>query len=204
MLDHAHADAAEGFQPRDQIHDLLFRVDELHDRVVQAARRRHAQIAAHFPVGELQIWASARREKKKDCGSRRSRGSGRWRSAECAGRCLARVDSRLGRRSPEFERCLAKSRQQKNSTFVDPFLAGIVFLTKFGGKVQIQSIDTVAETVLGFLRNGVVDERCLDCLLHVLYKVLSSTKCSRNTSTSELLAGVESALFRHASVNANI
>lgn len=65
MLDHAHADAAEGFQPRDQIHDLLFRVDELHDRVVQAARRRHAQIAAHFPVGELQIWASARREKKR-------------------------------------------------------------------------------------------------------------------------------------------
>ena len=116
--------------------------------------------------------------KKKDCGSRRSRGSGRWRSAECAGRCLARVDSRLGRRSPEFERCLAKSRQQKNSTFVDPFLAGIVFLTKFGGKVQIQSIDTVAETVLGFLRNGVVDERCLDCLLHVLYKVLSSDRKS--------------------------
>ena len=89
-------------------------------------------------------------------------------------------------------------------TFVDPLFAGIVLLAKFGSKVQIHGVYTVVETVLGLLRNGVVDEWSLDCLLHVLYKVLHSTQCSRNTSTSELLAGVESALFRHASVNANI
>lgn len=79
VLNHAHADAVEGLQRGDQVHDLLFRVDKHHVRVVQAARRRQAQIAAHFPVGELQVCALQKRKKRKNCGSRRSTDSGRWR-----------------------------------------------------------------------------------------------------------------------------
>ena len=99
---------------------------------------------------------------------------------------------------------MSNSHPRRCITLVHPFLARVVLHAQFGSEVQIHRVHAVVEPVLGLLRDSVIDERGLDGLLHVLYKVLPSTKRSAPTSTSELLAGVESALLRQASVKANI